>query len=123
MLKYGEQENQNGNSYGLKTWQMPVFLLWKTEILKILIQKGCKREIRNTHINIGTGKEISIKELAETIRSIIGFKGDLVFNSDKPDGTMRKLTDVSKLNDLGWKHTVELEEGIKKIYDWYVDKQ
>jgi len=85
--------------------------------------EGRRDEIRNTHINIGTGKEISIKELAETIRSIIGFKGDLVFNSAKPDGTMRKLTDVSKLNDLGWKHTVELEEGIKKMYDWYVDQQ
>ena len=82
--------------------------------------EGRGDEIRNTHINIGTGKEISIMELAETIRSIIGFKGDLVFNSAKPDGTMRKLTDVSKLNDLGWKHTVELQEGIKTIYDWYV---
>ncbi|TDY13580.1 GDP-L-fucose synthase family protein [Meridianimaribacter flavus] len=79
-------------------------------------------EIRNTHINIGTGKEISIKELAETIKSIIDFKGDLVFNTDKPDGTMRKLTDVSKLNGLGWKHSVELEDGIKKVYDWYVNK-
>lgn len=78
-------------------------------------------EIRNTHINIGTGKEVSIKELAETIKNIIGFKGDLVFNTDKPDGTMRKLTDVSKLNSLGWKHSVELEDGIKKIYDWYIN--
>jgi GDP-L-fucose synthase len=79
-----------------------------------------QKEIRNTQINIGTGKEISIKELAETIKKIIGFEGDLIFNSDKPDGTMRKLTDVSKLNSLGWKHTIELEEGVKKIYDWYV---
>ncbi|WP_417291560.1 GDP-L-fucose synthase family protein [Corallibacter sp.] len=79
-------------------------------------------EIRNTHINIGTGKEVSIKELAETIKNTIGFKGDLVFNTDKPDGTMRKLTDVSKLNNLGWKHSVELEDGIKKVYDWYVNK-
>ena len=80
------------------------------------------KEIRNTHINIGSGKEISIKQLAETIKGIIGFKGDLVFNSDKPDGTMRKLTDVSKLNKLGWKHTIELEEGIKKLYNWYVKR-
>ncbi len=79
-----------------------------------------QKEIRNTHINIGTGKDISIKKLAETIKDIIGFKGDLVFNSDKPDGTMKKLTDVSKLNSLGWKHTIELEQGIKKMYDWYV---
>ena len=80
------------------------------------------KEIRNTHINIGSGKEISIKQLAEIIKGIIGFKGDLVFNSDKPDGTMRKLTDVSKLNKLGWKHTIELEEGIKKLYNWYVKR-
>ncbi|MFK7832133.1 MAG: GDP-L-fucose synthase family protein [Winogradskyella sp.] len=79
-----------------------------------------QKEVRNTHINIGTGKDISIAELAETIKTIIGFKGDLVFNSDKPDGTMRKLTDVSKLTGLGWKYKVELEEGISKIYDWYL---
>ena len=81
-----------------------------------------ENEIRNTHINIGTGKEVSIKELAETIKKTIGFNGELVFNTSKPNGTMRKLTDVSKLNSLGWKHSVELEEGIKKVYDWYVNK-
>jgi GDP-L-fucose synthase len=79
-----------------------------------------QKEIRNTHINIGTGKEISIKELAETIKSIIGFKGELVFNSSKPDGTLRKLTDVTKLHELGWKHSVELYEGIKSLYNWYL---
>ena len=82
-----------------------------------------EEEVRNTHINIGSGKEISIKQLAETIKEIIGFQGDLVFNSDKPDGTMRKLTNVTKLNNLGWKHTVELGEGIIRIYDWYINKQ
>ncbi len=76
-------------------------------------------EIRNTHINIGTGVDISIKELAETIKEIVGFKGALYFNADKPDGTMKKLTDVSKLHGLGWKHSVELHEGIKKMYAWY----
>lgn len=77
------------------------------------------KAIRNTHINIGTGEDISIKELAETIQDVIGFKGDLVFNTDKPDGTMRKLTNVSKLNGLGWKHKVELREGIISVYKWY----
>ncbi|MDC1226409.1 GDP-L-fucose synthase [Algibacter sp.] len=81
-----------------------------------------EKEIRNTHINIGTGKDVSIKELAETIKDCIGFTGNLVFNTEKPDGTMRKLTDVSKLNNLGWKHKVELEEGIKRVYDWYLNK-
>ncbi len=80
------------------------------------------KQIRNTHINIGSGKEVSIKQLAEAIKNTIGFQGDLVFNSDKPNGTLRKLTDVSKLNNLGWKHTVELEEGINKLYNWYINK-
>jgi len=77
------------------------------------------KEIRNTHINIGTGIDISIKELAEIIKQTIGFKGDLVFNTEKLEGTMRKLTDVSKLNSLGWNHTVEVKEGIEYLYNWY----
>ncbi len=82
-----------------------------------------QKEIRNTHINIGTGKDISIAELAETIKETIGFKGELVFNTDKPDGTMKKLTDVSKLNNLGWKHTMELKEGINELYNWYLNSK
>ncbi len=78
------------------------------------------KEIRNTHINIGTGVDISIKELANLIKGIIGFKGELVFNTDKPNGTMVKLTDPSKLHSLGWKHKVELEDGIIKMYNWYL---
>ncbi|GAB1308213.1 GDP-L-fucose synthase [Urechidicola sp. KH5] len=82
-----------------------------------------QKEIRNTHVNIGTGVEISIKELAETIRDVIGFTGALKFNADKPDGTMRKLTDVSKLHNLGWSHKINLQEGIKKMYNWYVENR
>lgn len=78
------------------------------------------KEIRNTHINIGTGKDISIKELAELIKNIIGFKGELYFNTEKPDGTMIKLTDPTKLHSLGWKHKVELEDGIRTMYEWYL---
>lgn len=77
-------------------------------------------EIRNTHINIGTGKEVSIKALAEQIKKIIGFKGDLVFNTSKPDGTMCKLTDPSKLHALGWHHKIEIEEGIERLFKWYL---
>ena len=80
-------------------------------------------EIRNTHINIGTGKEISIKDLANIIKNTIGFDGELYFNAQKPDGTMRKLTDVSKLHSLGWHHKIEIEEGIKKIFEWYLKNQ
>lgn len=77
-------------------------------------------EIRNTHINIGTGKEITIKELACLIKSQIGFNGEIVFNSSKPDGTMRKLTDPSKIHSLGWHHKIEIEEGIERLYKWYL---
>ncbi len=79
------------------------------------------REIRNTHINIGTGIDISIKELALTIKNIVGYNGELYFNDSKPDGTMVKLTDPSKLHELGWKHKVELEEGIINVYKWYLE--
>ena len=77
-------------------------------------------EIRNTHINIGTGSDISIAELTKLIKEVIGFKGNFVFNAEKPDGTMRKLTDVSKLNALGWKHQISIEQGIRKMYNWYL---
>ncbi len=78
-----------------------------------------KKEIRNTHINIGTGSDISIKDLSSLIARIIDYKGSISFDSSKPDGTMKKLTDPSKLNGLGWKHQVIIEEGVKKILDWY----
>ncbi len=78
-------------------------------------------EIRNSHINIGTGEDISIAELAELVRRIVGFGGKLVFDDSKPDGTLRKMTDVSKLHALGWKHQVTLEEGVRRIYGWYLE--
>lgn len=79
-----------------------------------------EKEIKNTHINIGTGVDISIKELALTIKNIVGYKGKLYFNDTKPDGTMVKLTNVSKLNALGWKYKVKLKDGIKTMYEWYL---
>lgn len=78
------------------------------------------KEIRNCHINIGTGKEISIAGLAHLIRQTIGFKGEIRFDASKPDGTMRKLTDVTKLHALGWHHQVEIEEGVQRLYAWYL---
>lgn len=78
-----------------------------------------EKEIRNTHINVGTGIEVSIKNVAQLIKQIIGFSGLIWFNSDKPDGTMRKLTDVSKLHSLGWHHKIGIEDGITKMYNWY----
>ena len=84
--------------------------------------KGDNSEIRNCHINIGTGKEISIKGLSEMIVKTIGYSGEIRFDAGKPDGTMRKLTNVSKLNSLGWKHKVEVDEGVKRLFEWYVTK-
>lgn len=74
---------------------------------------------RNTHINIGTGSEVTIAQLAEIIRNEVGFDGEIRWDSSKPDGTMRKLCDVSRLNSLGWRHKVELDEGIARLYKWY----
>ena len=76
-------------------------------------------EIRNCHINIGTGREITIRQLAEEIRRAVGFEGEIRWDSSKPDGTPRKLTDVSRLHRLGWHHTVELDEGIRRLVEWY----
>ena len=86
------------------------------------LRKG-KEGVRNCHINIGTGKEISIKELALLTADIIGYTGRIKFNPLKPDGTMRKLTDVSKLKSLGWQYRVELDEGIRRMYQWYLTDQ
>ena len=80
------------------------------------------KDIRNCHINIGTGTEISIRELAELIVSTVGYQGQLTFDSTKPDGTMRKLTDPSKLHALGWHHKVEIEEGVQRMYNWYLGR-
>ena len=73
------------------------------------------------HVNIGTGKEVTIKELAETVKRTVGYTGEIVWNTAMPDGTPRKLTDVTKLHNLGWTHKVELEEGVKLAYDWFRD--
>jgi GDP-L-fucose synthase len=74
------------------------------------------------HINIGTGKEISIKDLAQTVKKIVGYQGELIFDASKPDGTLRKVLDISKITSMGWKPTVELEEGIKYAYQDYLNK-
>ena len=78
------------------------------------------KDIRNCHINIGTGKEITIRQLAERIVETVGYQGKLTFDSSKPDGTLRKLTDPSKLHSLGWHHQIEIEEGVRKMYEWYL---
>ncbi|GAB1346381.1 GDP-L-fucose synthase family protein [Cloacibacterium normanense] len=96
-----------------------IYVMQNVDFKDLIIDK---REIRNTHINIGTGSDITIKDLSKLITKTIGYQGAVSFDSSKPDGTMKKLTDPSKLNGLGWKHQVEIEEGIEIIYEWYVEK-
>ena len=79
-------------------------------------------EIKNTHINIGTGKDCTIKELAQMVKEAVGFNGEIAFDSTKPDGTPRKLLSVDKLNGLGWKYKIELPEGIKMAVSWYKEQ-
>lgn len=76
-------------------------------------------EVRNCHINVGTGKQLSIKECAEKIVAEIGFRGKLLWDKSKPDGTMLKMTDVTKLHSLGWHHKIEIDEGIHRLFEWY----
>ena len=81
--------------------------------------RGSNPEVRNCHINIGSGKEITIRQLAELVQRTVGYNGEIRWDATKPDGTMRKLTDVSKLHSLGWHHSVEIEEGVARLVDWY----
>ena len=84
------------------------------------VQGSNRNEVKNTHLNIGTGREISIADLALMIQKIVGFSGTLFFDTSKPDGTLRKRTDCSRLNALGWTHRKTLEEGIREVCEWYV---
>jgi GDP-L-fucose synthase len=98
-----------------------VFLMENADFKALVRVSDIKNdEIRNTHLNIGSGKEISIKNLAHLVKDIVGFQGEIKFDPTKPDGTPRKLTDPGKLHALGWKHKIELEEGIKLVYDYYL---
>ena len=80
-----------------------------------------EKDIRNCHINIGSGKEVTIAELAEIVKAAVGYGGSILWDASKPDGTLRKLTDVTKLHELGWHHTVELQDGVAALYKWYIN--
>lgn len=85
--------------------------------------RGSDKEVRNCHINIGSGREVTIAQVADMVKTAVGYKGEILWDTTKPDGTMRKLTDVSKLHSLGWRHKMELEDGIATLYEWYVSHQ
>ncbi len=76
-----------------------------------------------SHINIGTGVDVTIRELAETIKLVVGFEGELKFDASKPDGTPRKLLDVSKINSLGWRAKISLTDGLRSTYEWFLENQ
>lgn len=138
LKKYGVFNNEDGKPVSIEIWGTGApkrEFMWSEEMADACVwlmentsadaifeenpePKGKVSKVIS-HINIGTGKEISIKALAEQICRVVNFKGTLIFNSSKPDGTMRKLTDVSKLHNLGWHHKIDLEEGIKKLFYWY----
>jgi len=128
LAKYGVKENiidiwGSGNPKREFLWSEDmadacVFLLENRDFEHTF--SDLEREVKNTHINIGTGIDISIRELAEQLKITIGYKGSFNFDISKPDGTMQKLTNVSKLHGLGWKHTVSLNKGVEKMYDWYL---
>ena len=99
-----------------------VFIMEKVAF-RDLIPDGAGAEVRNTHINIGTGEEITIRDLAMLLKETIGFKGEILFDHSKPDGTPRKLIDSSKLHGLGFKHGTTMKEGVGKIYEWYMKRE
>lgn len=91
------------------------------DLRQYAVDRGCPPDqIRNCHINIGTGKELTIRQLASLIISTVGYCGELKFDASKPDGTFRKLTDPSKLHSLGWHHKIDVEEGVGRLYSWYL---
>jgi len=96
-------------------------LLFVLELDEATYQANTKPML--SHINVGTGKDVTIRDMAETVKSVVGFKGELKFDASKPDGPKRKLIDVTRLTNMGWTYSVELEEGLKKTYDWYLKNQ
>ena len=114
--RYGEREHQAEFLLSEEMADACVFIMEHVNFSDLA--QGMT-EVKNCHINIGTGKEITIRELSSIIQETIGYEGEIRFDKSKPDGTPRKLTDVSKLNSLGWRHTIDVEEGVKRLYDWY----
>ncbi len=83
--------------------------------------RGTNPDVRNCHINIGSGREVTIAQLAQLVKAAVGYRGRIEWDATKPDGTLRKLTDVSKLHGLGWHHRMEIEDGVPALYRWYLD--
>lgn len=135
LSRYGITSGQNGNRVSVEIWgsgkpqreflwsedmaDACIYLMEKIDFKEMVEQDGS--EIRNTHVNIGTGEEISIRDIAYLIKEKVGFKGELFFNTSKADGTLRKVTDPNKLWNLGWKHNTSFEDGLDQLYLGYLN--
>lgn len=122
MLRKFHEAKQNGSA-SVELWgsgrPMREFLF--VDDMAEAVVCAMEKELPEHLYNIGSGKDITIKELAETIKKVVGFSGDIIWDSTKPDGTLRKLMDVSKMKELGWEYSTELKDGIKKTYSWFLD--
>ena len=122
MLRKFHEAKENGNS-AVELWgsgsPMREFLF--VDDMAEAVVFALENELPEFLYNVGSGKDITIKELAETIQAVVGFKGNILWDKSKPDGTPRKLMDVSKIRDLGWSYSTELTEGIEKTYQWFLE--
>jgi GDP-L-fucose synthase len=135
LLNYGIEKSTENNEVTISLWgtgnpyreflyvddlaEACVFVMGNVDAANLGLSSDRNAEIKNTHINIGTGKDLTIKELAEMIKGIVGFQGNLAWDNSKPDGTYRKLLDVSKIHSLGWYEKVTLNQGITDVYNRY----
>ena len=122
MLRKFHEAKENGNS-AVELWgsgsPMREFLF--VDDMAEAVVFALENELPEFLYNIGSGKDVAIKELAETIQAVVGYKGNILWDKSKPDGTPRKLMDVSKMRDLGWSYSTELTEGIEKTYQWFLE--
>ena len=122
MLRKFHEAKENGNS-AVELWgsgsPMREFLF--VDDMAEAVVFALENELPEFLYNVGSGKDITIKELAETIKAVVGYKGNILWDKSKPDGTPRKLIDVSKMRDLGWSYSTELTEGIEKTYQWFLE--
>jgi GDP-L-fucose synthase len=121
MRKFHEAKHNNHTAVTLWGSGTPMREFLFVDDMAQAVVFGLENKLPDYLYNVGTGEDLTIKQLAETIQKIVGHQGDIVWDSSKPDGTPRKLMDISKMHALGWKHKVDLEEGIQKTYDWFLE--
>lgn len=121
LRKFHEAKNNNNAAVTLWGSGTPMREFLFVDDMAAAVVYALENKLPEYLYNVGSGKDITIKELAETIQKVIGHQGQIIWDADKPDGTPRKLMDVSKMNDVGWQYTTELKEGIEKTYSWFLE--